>query len=211
MKPGLPAQIAVSGLTGAGKSTLVRALAPLLGYEALVEDVSANPYLKPFFANPRRFAFPLQMWFLQYRYHEFQRIERLIRHGQIKGCLFDRTLWDGLAFVRALTQVGRLDPIEAQTYYQVFAIASQNVPPPSLVVFLECRSDTAHGRVLGRGTPGEDQSLTRDYLEILRIEYARLVGDWERQGARVLSLNGDRFHDPRKVGALLGAGEAVAT
>src|SRR5579863_920446 len=128
----LPPTISVSGLTGAGKSTLVKALAPILGYEALVEDVSTNPYLAPFFADPKRNAFPLQMWFLQYRYHESQRVHREIRDQALPGCLFDRTLWDGLAFVRALTQIGRLAPIEAQTYYQVFQIATQNMTPPPL-------------------------------------------------------------------------------
>ena len=56
--------ISVVGNIGAGKSTLVARLADRLQMHALPERFDDNPYLERFYAEPQRWAFISQSWFL---------------------------------------------------------------------------------------------------------------------------------------------------
>ena len=48
--------IGISGIIGAGKSTLAQNLAKHLGYEAFNEPVKENPYLEDFYADMNRWG-----------------------------------------------------------------------------------------------------------------------------------------------------------
>ena len=56
--------IAVTGNIGAGKTTLASKLADHFGWEVLFEAVEGNPYLAEFYSDMPRWAFHLQMYFL---------------------------------------------------------------------------------------------------------------------------------------------------
>ena len=57
--------IAVSGIIGAGKSTLVHGLADDLGLLPLEERFEENPYLRRFYEDPPTWAFRNYVFFLQ--------------------------------------------------------------------------------------------------------------------------------------------------
>lgn len=57
--------ISISGLIGAGKSTLATKLAEKMGLPCFYEPVIDNAYLADFYKDPARYAFPLQVY--QYR------------------------------------------------------------------------------------------------------------------------------------------------
>ena len=62
--------IAVSGNIGAGKSTLVTRLAAHYRCRAELESVADNPYLNDFYEDMGRWAFPLQIYFLNNRFRQ---------------------------------------------------------------------------------------------------------------------------------------------
>ena len=84
--------VGVSGLIGAGKSTLTRQLAEELDrraydasdllshplrpphWKALYEPVDDNPYLKDFYLDIARWTFPMQMFLLAKRFQHHQEV-----------------------------------------------------------------------------------------------------------------------------------------
>jgi deoxyadenosine/deoxycytidine kinase len=62
------AYISLSGLIGAGKSTLARALAKQLGMDVYYEPVEDNVYLEDFYKDMRANSFAMQVWLLNKRF-----------------------------------------------------------------------------------------------------------------------------------------------
>ena len=66
--------IGISGLIGAGKTTLAEALAKELNLPVFYEPVTNNEYLKDFYTDMKRYAFPMQIYLLNKRFKQQQQI-----------------------------------------------------------------------------------------------------------------------------------------
>lgn len=88
-------QIAIAGNIGAGKTTLTRLSAEHYRWEAHFERVDNNPYLDDFYTDMRRWAFNLQIFFLNNRFRQVKRIQE-----SDKNVVQDRTIYED-AFIFA--------------------------------------------------------------------------------------------------------------
>jgi deoxyadenosine/deoxycytidine kinase len=66
--------IGISGLIGAGKTTLAEALAEKLGLPVHYEPVIDNIYLQDFYQDMAKYSFPLQVFLLNKRFKQQQQI-----------------------------------------------------------------------------------------------------------------------------------------
>src|SRR5512139_1954071 len=66
--------IAVEGPIGVGKTTLATALAERLGGRTVLEVVEENPFLAPFYQDPRKLGFQTQLFFLLSRFQQQQQL-----------------------------------------------------------------------------------------------------------------------------------------
>ena len=64
--------IAVEGVIGVGKTSLVARLTQTLGAKAIYEEFEKNPFLEEFYEDPERYAFQTQLFFLMSRYKQQQ-------------------------------------------------------------------------------------------------------------------------------------------
>src|SRR5690606_42096474 len=88
----------VAGNIGAGKTTITERIATRLGWEAAYETVSDNPVLPDFYADMRKWSFPLQVYFLGDRAEMHRRMAALPR-----SAIIDRSIYeDAHIFARAL-------------------------------------------------------------------------------------------------------------
>jgi len=154
--------IAVEGPIGVGKSSLAQRLADVLGYQAVLEQPEANPFLERFYRNPPDHALATQLFFLFQRSAQVDRLHRPVP-AMVADFLLDR---DRL-FARA-----NLDDDEFALYEQVYRQTALDAPAPDLVLYLQAPAAVLHERIQQRGTPWE-QGIELAYLERINEAYSQ--------------------------------------
>ncbi|HET9502661.1 MAG TPA: deoxynucleoside kinase, partial [Hymenobacter sp.] len=142
--------IAIVGNIGAGKTTLAHKLAQHFRWDVFLEEVDDNPYLKDFYADMPRWAFHLQVYFLNGRFRQTQRIKELVQAG--KSVIQDRTIYeDAHIFAANLHESGQLVERDYQNYYALFETMIGLVNPPDLLLYLRADLPKLIGQIEKRG------------------------------------------------------------
>ena len=134
----------IAGVVGVGKSSLCNILEDE-GYIIFKEPVFDNPLLDKFYYNKERYAFPLQIFFLN------KRFEMCKEANQIKKSVLDRSIVEDTIFAKMLRDSGDMDPYEYQIYKELFNNMLQHVEPPDLMVYLKVDPIEAIKRIKKRG------------------------------------------------------------
>ncbi|NTU86065.1 MAG: deoxynucleoside kinase [Chloroflexales bacterium] len=165
--------IVIAGNIGVGKSTLVGLLAERCGWTPVYELEGAHPYLADYYADPRRWGFHSQIWFLAARFTQHQRIAALT--GTV---VQDRSLYeDAAVFAASLHAQGLLSDRDDATYRQLYGAIVRELRPPDLVVYLQASVPTLLRRIAGRARPAE-RAIQPAYLASLERHYAAWIATW---------------------------------
>jgi deoxyadenosine kinase len=156
--------IGISGLIGAGKSTLAKALGEELGLPVYYETVEGNSYLADFYKDQAKYAFPLQIQLLNQRFAQQQRI---IWTG---GGVQDRTIYEDSVFAKMLMDSGMMDKRDYLTYLDLFANMSNFMRRPTLIVYLDVTPEESLHRIKMRNRNMETD-IPLQYLIDLRAAY----------------------------------------
>lgn len=152
--------IAVSGNIGAGKTTLTEMLAKHYGWQPEFESVDNNPYLEDFYKDMAKWAFHLQVYFLNSR---FEQINKL-RSGD-RTIIQDRTIYeDAYIFAKSLYKQGFFGERDYQNYQTLFESMMKFVQPPDLLIYLRSDISKLVKNIETRG---------RDYETLIRIDYLK--------------------------------------
>ncbi len=162
--------IAVAGNIGVGKSTLVELLCQRLGCDPIFEPEANNPYLADFYQDMHRWGFNSQIYFLALR-ARFHR-QLIAQPGSI---IQDRTIYeDAEIFARNLYLQGNMDERDYQTYYLLYQVLTEFLPPPDLVIYLRSSVATLVRRIALRNRSYERQ-IAPEYLERLNHLYEQWI------------------------------------
>jgi deoxyadenosine/deoxycytidine kinase len=178
--------IVIAGNIGVGKSTLVALLAEQLGWTPAYELESAHPYLDDYYADPCRWGFHSQIWFLTRRLTQHQEV------ADLPGIVVqDRSIYeDAAVFAASLHAQGILAERDYATYQQLYAAIARELRPPDMVVYLGASVATLLARIARRGRPAE-QSVQPVYLASLERHYEEWVAGWT--ASPVLTLDTDQL------------------
>lgn len=178
MKPAVkaPGYIAVEGPIGVGKTSLVKRLAESLGYETLLEDPKANPFLDDFYHSPRSLAFQTQVYFL------LQRAKQLRELAAAPKSLVADFLLDKDPLFASIT----LSEPELALYQEIYQQLHLSAPTPDLVIYLQAAPEILLERIHKRGIRSEAY-ITKTYLESLNTAYSELFHYYTK--APVLIVN----------------------
>ena len=158
--------VAVAGMIGAGKTSLVSWLVDRYGLLPFYEPNEQNPYLEDFYRDMRRWALPSQLYFLAHRMRLHQALEASERPSVI-----DRTIWeDAEIFARNAHEQGFLDPRDWALYSELYEGIRRTVRPPDVLIALRCTIRTARQRIRRRGRAME-ANIPDDYLRRLHHAY----------------------------------------
>ena len=155
--------IVIEGPIGVGKTTLARLLTEEFQARLVLERVEENPFLRRFYEQGRRYAFPTQLFFLLTRYRQQQELaqQELFRQSIVVDYLFAKD--------QIFAQIN-LDADELALYRQLYSLLDARLPKPDLVVYLQARVDVLLERLHKRAHDYE-RYVTRDYLERIAEAY----------------------------------------
>ncbi|HLF91462.1 MAG TPA: deoxynucleoside kinase [Anaerolineales bacterium] len=156
--------LAVEGVIGVGKTTLVRLLQPAFEAEICLEVFEENPFLSSFYADRERYAFQTQIFFLLSRYHQ-QRRDILDMVSAQKNLIVDYT-FDKDAIFALLNLAGD----ELEMYYRVHEALAEKIARPEWVVYLRADTSTLMKRIAQRDRPYE-RNMEWDYIDQLNRTY----------------------------------------
>lgn len=160
-----PMFVVVAGNIGSGKTTLTKKLSERLGWKPHFESVQDNPYLSDFYTDMARWAFPLQVYFLNHRFNTHRTIESLTASS-----IQDRSIYeDANIFARSLFDQGKLDARDYQNYRSLYESMIQFISPPTLMIFLRRSVPKLQARIKQRG---------RDYEQAIPVNYLTSLNDY---------------------------------
>lgn len=169
-----PFLIGVSGQIAAGKSTLVRNLAPLLGLQPVPEPDAANPYLERYYRDPGRWAFQNLLFFF-----EQSVLDQVQAQQSPVGVIQERLPQEHIeVFGRKFNADGFVADDELALVDRLWALIARVVQSPTLLIYLEVDPDTAFSRIKARTHIGDD-GLTLPYLRDLGRRYDSFIRSWK--------------------------------
>lgn len=191
--------IAVAGNIGSGKTTLTGLLAKHLGYEAVYENNSNNPYINSFYEDMRRWSFNLQIYFLHTRFKQIVDIKK-----SCTNIVQDRTIYeDAYIFAPNLHAMGLMNTRDFENYQAIFELLSSFIQPPDLLIYLKGNVPALVNQIQRRGREYEN-SIRLDYLTSLNQRYENWISQYDKGKLLVIDIEELNFADkPEDLGVVI--------
>ncbi len=191
--------IAIAGNIGAGKTTLTRLLAKHYRWEPHFESVDENPYLNDFYREMERWAFNLQVYFLNSR---FRQILEFRKSG--KNIIQDRTIYeDAHIFAPNLHAMGLMTNRDFTNYTSLFELMEELVAPPDLLIYLRGSIPNLVGKIHKRGREYEN-SISIDYLSRLNERYENWISQYDKGKHLIINVDSlDFVENPEDLGSII--------
>jgi len=196
--------IAIVGNIGAGKTTLTEMLASHFKFEPQFEAVDNNPYLEDFYSDMKRWAFNLQIFFLNSR---FRHIVKLQETGI--DMIQDRTIYeDAYIFAENLYDMGLMSARDFENYSNIFQSIIHYIKPPDLLIYLKASVPTLVNNIQKRGRDYES-AIRLDYLSKLNDKYDKWINNYREGKVMILDKdNLDFTNNPEDLGGIIQKIEA---
>ena len=166
--------IAIVGNIGAGKTTLTERLAKHLNFDPQYEAVENNPYLEDFYSDMKRWAFNLQIFFLNSRFRHIVDLQ-----NREINMIQDRTIYeDAYIFAENLFDMGLMSARDFENYSDIFQSIIHYIKPPDLLVYLRASVPTLVNNIQKRGRDYES-GIRLDYLSKLNEKYEKWIGNYK--------------------------------
>lgn len=183
----------MAGMIGAGKSTHTEMISRRLGTEAFFESVDYNPILDKFYDNPQKWAFSLQIYFLNTR---FRSIKAALTDD---NNVLDRSIYEDALFTRVNHLQGNISQEEMDIYNGLLANMMEELEgmpkkAPDLLIYLDGSFETILDHIRKRGREFEqieDDSELLSYYELLFKNYEQWYQEYDQSPK--IKINIDTF------------------
>ncbi|MFH1863268.1 MAG: deoxynucleoside kinase [bacterium] len=155
--------LAIEGVIGVGKTSLVHLLSRRIGGKLILEKHDENPFLTDFYRDPARYAFQTQLFFLLSRFQQQQEISQ-------QDIFYPRIISDYIFAKDRIFAHLNLEDRELQLYEIVFATLEHNIPKPDLVIYLQASVDRLMQNIRKRGRSYE-KHMNDEYIQALCEAY----------------------------------------
>ncbi|MDR2661273.1 MAG: deoxynucleoside kinase [Lactobacillaceae bacterium] len=185
--------IVLAGTIGAGKTSLTELLAKTYNTKAFYESVDDNPILPLFYADPKKYGFLLQIYFLN------KRMKDIADAKENKLNIIDRSIFEDALLFQLNADLGRSTQTEVDIYKSLLnnmmeGADGRNSKDPDLLIHVKVSFDNMLNRINKRGRQFEqiknDPTLYNYYKE-LNDRYATWFDEYDR-GPKI-QIDGDQY------------------
>jgi len=156
--------IAIEGNIGAGKTTLCHRLAAHTGCSLVLEQFTDNPFLPPFYEQPERYAFPVELFFMTERH------KQLLEHFANPDLFSTLTVADYFFVKTLLFAKNNLSEEEFRLFQRLFSVLNATFPKPDMLLYLHRPVDALLRQIRQRGREIE-RNISPTYLEEIQNAY----------------------------------------
>ncbi|MBS9339136.1 deoxynucleoside kinase [Fructobacillus sp. M2-14] len=187
--------IVLAGTIGAGKTSLTDILSEHLGGKAYYESVDNNPILPLFYQDPKKYAFLLQVYFLN------TRLEQIMEAQKEETAILDRSIFEDALLFQLNADLGRATQTEVEIYKDLVNNVLEEVDEehqlktPDLLIHVRVSLKTMLKRIQKRGRPFEQVEQDPDlyqYYKDLNERYEAWFDQYDRSPK--LLINGDELN-----------------
>lgn len=183
--------IVLAGTIGAGKSSLAKALGEHLGTDVYYEAVDNNPVLDLYYQDPKKYAFLLQIYFLNKRFESIK-----MAYTQENDVL-DRSIFEDELFLTLNYKNGNVTKTELEIYQNLLSNMLEEMEGmpkkrPDLLVYIDVSFETMLSRIAQRGRSFEqidDQPELKAYYHQVHEEYPAWYENYDVSPK--IRINGD--------------------
>lgn len=189
------AVIVLAGMIAAGKSTVSKKLADELGTDLMIEPVDQNPILPLYYKDKEKYAFILQIYFLNER---FKLIKKALKNNKN---VLDRSIYEDELFTRINLMEGNISQVEYDVYSDLLANMLEEIEDmpkksPDLLVYLNISFEKFLENLGKRGRAFEqiDESSKKGrkdlaYFKLLHKEYQKWYEDYNYSSKIAIDMN----------------------
>ena len=188
--------IGISGLIGAGKTTLARELGKVLNLPVYYEPIVENEYLEDFYRDMKRYSFSFQIYLLNCRFRQHQQV---LWNGT--GGIQDRTLYEDSIFAKVLYEDGNMEEREYKTYLNLFRNMSNFMKKNTLIVHLDVKPEESLRRIKLRAR-GCETGITVEYLTKLYNAYEEFLKEISKV-IPVIRVNYSKFKTAEEMAQII--------
>ena len=188
--------IGISGIIGAGKTTLAKELGKVMNLPVYYEPIVENEYLTDFYSDMKRYSFSFQIYLLNERFRQHQQV---LWNGA--GGVQDRTLYEDSVFAKVLYEQGNMEEREYKTYLNLFRNMSNFMKKNTLIVHLDVKPQEALERIKMRGR-GCETTISLEYLEKLYQAYEEFIKEISKV-IPVIRVNYSKFKTAEEMAKII--------
>ena len=186
--------IVISGNIGAGKTTLSEKISKKFNWELQLEEVKDNPYLDDFYKSMKDWSFHLQIFFLNSRFNQIQKISE-----SNNVVIQDRSIYEDYeVFTKTLYDSGVLMEREFNNYKRLYNTILKYTNEPDLLIYLRNLNINKIISNIYKRSRNFEKSIDKEYLTKLNLYYENWIKKHPKEKVLTIDLSKNDFiEDPK--------------
>ena len=186
--------IVISGNIGVGKTTLSEKISKKFNWELQLEEVKDNPYLDDFYKSMRDWSFHLQIFFLNSRFNQIQKISE-----SNNVVIQDRSIYEDYeVFTKTLYDSGVLMEREFNNYKRLYNTILKYINEPDLLIYLRNLNIDKIISNIDKRSRKFEKAIDKEYLKKLNLYYENWIKEHPQDKVLTIDLSENDFMENPK-------------
>ena len=181
--------VVISGNIGVGKTTLSKKISKKFNWNLQLEEVKNNPYLDDFYKSMSDWSFHLQIFFLNSRFNQIQKISE-----SDNVVIQDRSIYEDYeVFTKTLHDSGVLKDREFNNYKRLYNTILKYIDQPDLLIYLRNNNIDNIIKNIKKRKRDFEKTIDKNYLQKLNDYYENWIRRHPKKRILIIDLSEKDF------------------